>query len=68
MMALAAMAMLLATALVMSKCGLKDSFLLVVIVTGAVGVANSIAGIKPAPAPGTTTLVNTPDPNVKPEA
>lgn len=68
MFALVALAMLLGTALIMSQCGLKDSSLLVMILTGAVAIGQQIAGIKPAnppPPPGTsTTFVQTPaDPN-----
>ena len=72
LIALLAMALILGAALVMSRCGLKDSSILVVLITGAVTIGQAIAGLKstapPPPAGTTTTFVQTPalDPNAQP--
>ena len=62
-----ALTLILATALLLACRGMKDSTLLVVLTTGAVGIGQAIAGIKttPPPPPPGTTFISTPDPNAQ---
>ena len=67
---LIALAMVVATVLVLTIHGMKDETLLAILATGAVTIAQNIAGVpKPqAPPPGTTTATfaqSAPDPEVK---
>lgn len=64
MAALIALAMIVGATLVLTLHGMKDETLLAILATGAVGIANTIAGVpRPqSPPPGTTvaTLTQTP--------
>lgn len=66
-----ALAMIVASTLVLTLHGMKDETLLAILTTGAVGIANTIAGVKPqtTPPPGTTIKTlsqTTADPPVSP--
>lgn len=65
--ALVALAMIVGAALVLAFNGFKDETLLAILSTGAVGIASTIAGVKPsAPPPGTTQVTATTTPPDKP--
>ena len=67
---LAALLLLLTTAVIFFCHGLKDNTIPLVIITGAVGIAQAIAGIKPSqPPPGTqqSTLTITPAAQAEPK-
>jgi hypothetical protein len=50
---LAAIVMILGTAIAMTVHGIKEDALLIILLTGAVEIGKAIVGIKPAPPPGT---------------
>lgn len=57
---LAALIIIVAAALTITLHGAKDETLLAILFTGAVGIANTIAGVKSnAPLPSTTTTTAT---------
>lgn len=56
---LAALTLILITAVVLTCKGSGDSTLLAILITGAVAIGQQIAGIKPTTPPGTTTATVT---------
>ena len=59
---LAALLIIIGAGLVLIIHGAKDETLLAIIFTGAVTIAQTIAGIKPAAPPGTTSITQTSTP------
>ena len=63
---LSALVIIIAAALALTFHGAKDETLLAILFTGAVGIANTIAGVKPATPPGTTTYATNTTPAAPP--